>query len=69
MQAYTLAVPNNQPERKFKVGGKIRVNLHHGKIEDVFVRALIEDKDALKPQLDLGREQTALIHAYRVVQD
>jgi len=30
---YHQPVPK-PPERKFKVGDKIRVNLHHGKIED-----------------------------------
>jgi len=45
------------------------VNLHHGKIEDAVVKAVIEDKDGLKLQVDFGYEQTALIHAYQVVQD
>jgi len=27
-------VPAKDPKREFKVGDKIRVNLHHGKIED-----------------------------------
>jgi hypothetical protein len=31
-----------EPKREFKVGDKIRVNLHHGKIEDAVVRAVIE---------------------------
>ena len=59
----------SQPERKFKVGDKIRVNLHHGKTEGAVVRAVIDDKDGLKLQVDFGYEQTALIHAYQVVQD
>ena len=33
------------PKREFKVGDKIRVNLHHGKIEDAVVRAVIQDDD------------------------
>jgi len=40
---------------------KIRVNLHHGKIEDAVVRAVIEHTDGLKLQVDFGHEQTALI--------
>jgi len=62
-------VPKNEPGRKFKVSDKIRVNLHHGKIEDAVVRAVIEDKDGVKLQVDFGHEQTALIHSYQVVQD
>jgi len=45
------------------------VNLHHGKIEDAVVRAVIGDEDGLKLQVDFGYEQTALIHAYQVVED
>jgi hypothetical protein len=36
-------VPAKEPKREFKVGDKIRVNLHHGKIEDAVVRAVIQD--------------------------
>jgi hypothetical protein len=32
-------------DRQFKTGDKIRVNLHHGKIEDAVVRAVIQDVD------------------------
>ena len=39
---------NKKPEREFKVGDKIRVNLHHGKIEDAIIRAVIQDADAIK---------------------
>src|SRR5215469_4047907 len=31
-------VPAKEPKRDFKVGDKVRVNLHHGKIEDAIVR-------------------------------
>ena len=32
-------MPAKEPKREFKVGDKIRVSLHHGKIEDAVVRA------------------------------
>lgn len=32
-------MPGKEPKREFKVGDKIRVNLHHGKIEDAVVKA------------------------------
>jgi len=38
-------VPAKEPKREFKFGDKIRVNLHHGKIEDAIVRAVIEHTD------------------------
>jgi hypothetical protein len=33
------------------VGDKIRVNLHHGKIEDAVVRAVIQDEDGIKSRV------------------
>ena len=54
------------PKREFKVGDKIRVNLHHGKIEDAVVRAMIQHTDGLQLQIDFGHEQTALIDASEV---
>ena len=55
-----------EPKREFKVGDKIRVNLHHGKIEDAVVRAMIQHTDGLQLQIDFGHEQTALIDASEV---
>jgi hypothetical protein len=31
-------MPKKEPARQLKVGDKIRVNLHHGKIEDAVVK-------------------------------
>jgi hypothetical protein len=58
-----------EPEREFKVGDKIRVNLHHGKIEDAVVRAVIQDEDGIKLQVDVvGLDLTALIDTRQVVE-
>ena len=54
---------------QFDVGDKIRVNLHHGKIEDATIRAVISEEDGIKLQIDFGYEQTALIPVSQVVQD
>jgi hypothetical protein len=40
-----------KPERHFHVGDKIRVNLHHGKIMDAVVRAVVQDDDGVKLQV------------------
>jgi len=62
-------VPAKDPKREFKVGDKIRVNLHHGKIEDAVVRAVIEDSDDMKLQVDVvGLDLTALIDTRQVVE-
>jgi hypothetical protein len=67
--AYNHAVPAKQPNRSFKVGDKIRVNLHHGKIEDAVVRAVIQDDDGTKLQVDVvGLDLTALIDTRQVVE-
>ena len=49
-------------DRQFKVGDKVRVNLHHGKIEDAVVRAVIQDGNETKLHVDVvGLDLTALI--------
>jgi len=58
-----------KPERQYAVGDKIRVNLHHGKIEDAVVRAVVQHEDGLKLQVDFGHEQTALIDPRQIVED
>jgi molybdopterin-binding protein len=62
-------VPKKEPSRQFKVGDKIRVNLHHGKIEDAVVTAIIYLGATLKLQIDFGNDQTALIDPSQVVDD
>jgi transcription antitermination factor NusG len=63
-------MPEKEPSRQFKVGDKIRVNLHHGKIEDAVVKAIVEDADGVKLQIDVvGLDVTALIDPRQVVDD
>ena len=50
---YIPRVPAKEPNREFKVGDKIRVNLHNGKIEDAVVRAVIQDENVVKLQVDV----------------
>ena len=62
-------MPAKEPKREFKVGDKIRVNLHHGKIEDAVVRAVIQDDDAIKLRVDVvGLDVTALIDSRQLVE-
>jgi len=50
-----LGVPASKKpdDRQFKVGDKIRVNLDHGKIEDAVVRAVVQDGNEVKLQVDV----------------
>ena len=67
--AYIPRVPAKEPKRDFKVGDKVRVNLHHGKIEDAVVRAVIHDDDGVKLQVDVvGLDLTALIDTGQVIE-
>ena len=62
-----VPAPKKPDDRQFKFGNKIRVNLHHGKIEDAVVRAVIHDSDDLKLQVDIvGLDLTALIDTRHV---
>jgi transcription antitermination factor NusG len=40
-------------DRQFKDGDKIRVNLHPGEIEDAVVKAVIQEADSIKLQVDV----------------
>ena len=64
-----LRVPAKEPKREFKVADKIRVNLHLGKIEDAIIRAVIQNSDGFKLQVDFGHEQTALIEEWQVIKE
>ena len=64
-----MPAPKKPDDRQFKVGDKVRVNLHHGKIEDATVKALIKDSNGTKLQVDVvGLDLTALIDTRQVVE-
>ena len=66
-ECYHRPVPAKKPDRQFNVGDKVRVTLHHGKIEDVVARAVIQDDDGIKVQVDVvGLDLTALIDTRQV---
>jgi len=66
---YIPPVPARPDDRQFKVGDKVRVNLHHGKIEDAVVRAVIQDGNEIKVQVEVvGIDLTALIDTRQVVE-
>ena len=58
-------MPSKQP----KVGDKIKVNMHAGKIVDATIKAIIESTDGVKYQVDFGFDQTALIHEWQIVKE
>jgi hypothetical protein len=62
-------MPSKRPEREFRGGEKVRVNLRAGKIVDATIRAIIPQTDGLRLQVDFGFEQSALIHVWQGVDD
>jgi len=61
--------PKKPDDPQFKVGDKIRANLHHAKIEDAVVRAVVQSDDGLKLQVEVvGLDLTALIDTRQVVE-
>ena len=64
-----MPAPKKPDDRQFQVGDKVRVNLHHGNIEDAVVRAVIQDGNETKLQVDIvGLDLTALIDTRQVVE-
>jgi transcriptional regulator len=55
-----------QPERQYKVGEKLSVTLHSGRIVDAIVKAIIERTDGKRLQVDYGKDETALVELLRV---
>jgi hypothetical protein len=56
------------PDKHPKVGDKIRVNMHSGKIVDAVIKAVIDGPtNGAKYQVDFGNDQTALISEWQIV--
>ena len=55
-------------KREYKVGDKIQISLGN-RIMDAMIRAVMEQTDGLRLQVDFGNEQTALIHEWQVVKE
>jgi hypothetical protein len=54
---------------EYKVGDKIRVNMHAGKILDAIIKAVIDTTHGVQYQVDFGFDQTALVHEWQIVKD
>ena len=57
------------PDKPRKVGDKIRVNMHSGKIVDATVKAIIDTVGGVKYQIDFDVQRTALISEWQIVKD
>jgi hypothetical protein len=57
------------PSKQAKIGDKIKVKIHAGKIVTATITAIIDSADGVKYEVDLGLDQTALVHEWQIVRD
>jgi hypothetical protein len=51
---------------QFKVGDRVSITLHTGRIVDGTVRAIVHQQDGIRLQVDYGNDETALVELWRV---
>ena len=59
---------HSEQESRYAVGDRVKVNLHTGRIVDATVKAVIEHTDGKRLQVDFGKDETALVHLWQVVE-
>jgi hypothetical protein len=69
----SCAMPSNKrktpsSERDYAVGDRVKVNLQAGRIVEATVKAVIERTDGKRLQVDFGKDETALVHLWQVVE-
>jgi len=63
------AVPDRKKsdgDNQFKVGDRVSLTLHTGRMVDGTVRAIVEKTDGVHLQVDYGNDETALVELWRV---
>jgi hypothetical protein len=67
----SCAMPSKKkaPEdASYAVGDAFKVNLHTGRIVEATVKAVIERTDGKRLQVDFGKDETALVHLWQIVE-
>ena len=63
-------MPTKEPEdHLYRAGDHVKVNLHHGRLVDATIAAIIDYKDGRQFQVDFGKEQTALVEEWQIVKN
>jgi hypothetical protein len=52
----------------YAVGDRVKVNLHTGRIVEATVKAIIDRTGGKRLQVDFGKDETALVHLWQVVE-
>ena len=71
MEAKKKPTKNDKTERNindFAVGDHVKVNMHRGRIVDATIKAIIERTDGKRLQVDFGKDETALVYLWQVVE-
>ena len=59
---------HSEQDASYAVGDRVKVNLHTGRIVDATDKAVIERTDGKRLQVDFGKDETALVHLWQVVE-
>ena len=59
---------HSEQEASYAVGDRLKVNLHTGRIVEATIKAIIERTDGKRLQVDFGKDETALVHLWQVVE-
>jgi hypothetical protein len=60
---------HSEQDASYAVGDRLKVNLHTGRIVDATIKAIVERTDGKRLQVDFGKDETALIYLWQVVED
>jgi hypothetical protein len=71
----SCAMPSNKKkashsdqESSYAVGDRVKVNLHTGRFVEATVKAVIERTGGKRLQVDFGKDETALVYLWQVVE-
>jgi hypothetical protein len=68
MTAQKKSDKSNERVNVFAVGDRIKINLHTGRIVEATIKAVINRTDGPRLQVDFGKDETALIRSWQVVE-
>ena len=57
---------SKKPDRQFKVGDRVTVSLSSGRIVEAKVKAIVNQTDGVRLQVDYGKDETALVYLWQV---
>jgi hypothetical protein len=70
----SCAMPSNKKKashselQDYAVGDHVKVNLHTGRIVEATIKAVIERTGGKRLQVDFGKDETALVYLWQVVE-